>query len=64
MKRFVQTFDGIITVDATKSLSNSCWKLLLTIMTTLTRHSRDNDKMEDRVQKWRALTKFVQTYMD
>ena len=35
MKRFVQTFDGIITVDATKSLSNLYWKLLLTIMTTL-----------------------------
>ena len=51
MKRFVQTFDGIITVDATKSLSNLYWKLLLTIMITLTHHSRDNDKMEDRVQK-------------
>ena len=47
MKRFVQTFDGIITVDTTKSLSNLYWKLLLTIMTTLTRQNgRQSAKMK------------------
>ena len=33
-------------------------------MTTTTRHSKDNDKMADRAQKRRALTKFIQTYID
>ena len=33
-------------------------------MTTTTRHSRDNNKMADRVQKPKALTKFTQTYID
>ena len=33
-------------------------------MTTTTRHSRDNEKMADRAQKRRALTKFIQTYID
>ena len=33
-------------------------------MTTTTRHSRDNDKMADKGQKRRALTKFIQTYID
>ena len=33
-------------------------------MATNKRQSRDNDKMADRVQKRRALTKFIQTYID
>ena len=33
-------------------------------MLTTTRHNRDNDKMADRAQKRRALTKFIQTYID
>ena len=33
-------------------------------MATTTRHNRDNDKMTDRAQKRRALTKFIQTYID
>ena len=33
-------------------------------MTTTTRDSRDNEKMADRAQKRRALTKFIQTYID
>ena len=33
-------------------------------MTTTTRHKRDNDKMADRAQKRRVLTKFVQSYID
>ena len=33
-------------------------------MTTTTCHSRDNGKMADRAQKRRALTKFIQTYID
>ena len=59
------------TFEATKNISNLFWKLLLTwllktsaTMTTTTRHSRDNDKMADRAQKRRALTKFIQTYID
>ena len=57
--------------EATKIISNLYWKLLLTwllktnaAMTTTTRHSRDNEKMADRAQKRRALTKFIQTYID
>ena len=30
-------------------------------MTTTTRDSRDNDKMADRAQKGRTVTKFIQT---
>ena len=59
------------TFEATKNLSNLYWKLLLTwllktsaTMTTTIRHSRDNGKMADRAQKQRALTKFIQTYID
>ena len=33
-------------------------------MANTTRHSRNNDKMADRAQKRRALTKFIQTYID
>ena len=33
-------------------------------MTTTTHDSRDNEKMADRAQKRRALTKFIQTYID
>ena len=33
-------------------------------MTTTTRDSRDNDKMADRAQKGRTVTKFIQTYLD
>ena len=33
-------------------------------MTTTTRDSRGNDKMGDRAQKRRALTKSIQTYLD
>ena len=33
-------------------------------MTTTTRHNRDNNKMADRAQKRRVLTKFGQTYID
>ena len=33
-------------------------------MTITTRHSRDNNKMAERVQKPRALTKFTQIYID
>ena len=33
-------------------------------MTTTTRHSRDNDKMTEITQNRRALTEFVETYID
>ena len=33
-------------------------------MTITTRHSRDNNKIAERVQKPRALTKFTQIYVD
>ena len=46
------------TVQATKSLSNVYWKLLLTWLfkmnttkTTTTRHTRDNEEVLDRAQK-------------
>ena len=72
MNRFAQTFDGIIKSNfRSYEKYNLYWKLLLTwllktnaTMTTTTRHSRDNDKMADRAQKRRALTKFIQTYID
>ena len=35
-----------------------------TTMTTTTCHSRDNEKMPDRAQKQRALTKFIQNFID
>ena len=50
---------GNPTFETTKSLSNLYWKLLLTwllktnaTITTIARHSRDNDKMADRAQKY------------
>ena len=33
-------------------------------MTTTTGFSRDSNKIADRAQKRRALTKFIQTYVD
>ena len=59
------------TVKATNSSSNLYWKLLLTwllkanaIMTAITHNSRDDDKMADRAQKPKVLTKFIQKYID
>ena len=50
------------TFNATESSSNLYWKLLLTwllktnaIMTTITCHSRDNNKTADRAQKMKGI---------
>ena len=61
------------TVEATKSLNNLYCKLPFTWllktngpMTNTTLHNRDNDKMTEWTegQRQRALTEFVETYID